>query len=113
MAAGLSSLVISRAGSTVFEIAAWGKPAILIPLGQSVSHDQTHNAFAFARSGGALVIEENNLTPHLLISEVNRLFDHQELLTAMGEKSKEFFNPRSARIIAEELIDLALQHENL
>ncbi len=113
MAAGLASIVISRAGSgAIFEIAAWGKPAILIPLSQAVSADQMHNAFAFARAGGALVIEENNLSPHVLISELNRLFDHPELLAQMAKKSGEFYNPRSARIIAEELVDLALQHEN-
>lgn len=113
MAAGLSLLVVSRAGSGgIFEIAAWGRPAILIPLGENISRDQTHNAFAFARAGGALVIEENNLTPHVLVSEINRLFDHPELLKKMAEKSKGFYNPKAARIIAEELIDLALEHEN-
>lgn len=114
MSAGLAQLIISRAGSgAIFEIAAWGRPAILVPIGQNVSRDQTHNAFAFARAGGALVIEENNLSPHLLVSEIDRLFEHKELLTQMSEKSKSFYNPRSARIIAEELVDLALQHESL
>lgn len=112
MAAGLSLLIVSRAGSgAIFEIAAWGKPAILIPLGENISRDQTHNAFAFARAGGALVMEENNLSPHVLTSEINRLFDHPELLQKMAQKSKEFYNPKAARIIAEELIDLALEHE--
>jgi len=40
MSAGVASLVISRAGSTIFEIAQWGIPSIILPLTQDVSHDQ-------------------------------------------------------------------------
>ena len=52
MSAGASSFVISRAGAgNIFEIAAWGLPSILIPIPEPVSHDQTKNAFAYARAG--------------------------------------------------------------
>jgi UDP-N-acetylglucosamine--N-acetylmuramyl-(pentapeptide) pyrophosphoryl-undecaprenol N-acetylglucosamine transferase len=54
MTAGISSLVVARAGSgTIFEIASWGLPSILIPIPEDVSHDQTKNAFSF----GSILIE--------------------------------------------------------
>ena len=56
-AVAISSLIISRAGSTIFEIAAWEIPAILIPIGDSNGDHQLKNAFNYARSGGAIVIE--------------------------------------------------------
>jgi UDP-N-acetylglucosamine--N-acetylmuramyl-(pentapeptide) pyrophosphoryl-undecaprenol N-acetylglucosamine transferase len=66
MAAGAASLVISRAGAgSIFEIASWGIPSILIPIPEPMSHDQTKNAFSYARTGAAVVIEQNNLTPRL------------------------------------------------
>src|SRR5262249_39536744 len=72
MSAGAAALVISRAGSTIFEIASWGLPSIIIPIPEPVSHDQVKNAFAYARAGACAVIEQNNLTPGLLTSEVER-----------------------------------------
>jgi UDP-N-acetylglucosamine--N-acetylmuramyl-(pentapeptide) pyrophosphoryl-undecaprenol N-acetylglucosamine transferase len=73
MAAAASRLVISRAGSTIFELAQWGKPSIIIPLPQNISRDQSRNAFAYARNGACSVIEEENLTPSVLISQINAL----------------------------------------
>ncbi|KKT79599.1 MAG: UDP diphospho-muramoyl pentapeptide beta-N acetylglucosaminyl transferase, partial [Parcubacteria group bacterium GW2011_GWF2_44_8b] len=61
MAAGVASIVVSRAGSTIFEIASWGKPSIIIPIPEPTSHDQRTNAYSYARSGAAIVIEEKNL----------------------------------------------------
>jgi UDP-N-acetylglucosamine--N-acetylmuramyl-(pentapeptide) pyrophosphoryl-undecaprenol N-acetylglucosamine transferase len=48
MSAGVASIVISRAGSTIFEIALWGLPSIIVPIDPGVSHDQTQNAFSYA-----------------------------------------------------------------
>jgi UDP-N-acetylglucosamine--N-acetylmuramyl-(pentapeptide) pyrophosphoryl-undecaprenol N-acetylglucosamine transferase len=112
LAAGVSSLVIARAGSgTIFEIASWGIPSILIPIPEDVSHDQTANAFSFARSGAATVIEQRNLTPHLLVAEVERIINDPARITAMSAAAKTFARPESARKIAIILLDTALQHE--
>ncbi len=112
MAAGVAKLIISRAGSTIFEIAAWGKPSIIIPISEAVSHDQTSNAFAYARSGGAEVIEENNLASHLLISEINRIVDNPEVWQKMSDGAKSFAKTDAADKIAQEIVNLALQHED-
>ena len=111
MAAGVSSVVVSRAGSTIFEIASWGKPSILIPIPEETSHNQKTNAFAYARNGGAVVIEEHNLTPNILVSEIDRIVENPEIHEEMKRKAKEFFRPTAARQIAEEILSIALSHE--
>ncbi|MEK7552930.1 MAG: UDP-N-acetylglucosamine--N-acetylmuramyl-(pentapeptide) pyrophosphoryl-undecaprenol N-acetylglucosamine transferase [Patescibacteria group bacterium] len=111
MVAGVSDLVISRAGSTIFEIAEWGIPAILIPIPEKISHDQRTNAFTYARTGAAVVIEQDNLLPSVLLTEINRLLKNQKLLETMRLNAKNFSKPNAARLIAEELIKIALSHE--
>src|SRR3989344_615010 len=72
-AAGLADIIVSRAGSTIFEIAVWGVPSIIIPITNSISNHQRNNAYSYARSGATVVIEESNLSDNILISEVNRI----------------------------------------
>jgi len=111
MAAGVASVVISRAGSTIFEIAAWRVPAIIIPINERVSRDQRSNAFAYARSGACEVIEEGNLTPNILVSELERLVNNEEARHKMKEAAKAFYKPDAARLVAEEILKIALEHE--
>jgi UDP-N-acetylglucosamine--N-acetylmuramyl-(pentapeptide) pyrophosphoryl-undecaprenol N-acetylglucosamine transferase len=112
MSAGASKLIISRAGSTIFEIAAWSVPSIIIPLSETVSHDQLSNAFAYARSGAAEVIEENNLSAHVLLAEIERIVGSSELSTTMSTKAKAFAHPDAAEKIAQVILDIALEHED-
>ena len=111
MSAGAADIVVSRAGSTIFEIASWGKPSIIIPLPNSISHDQTANAFAYAQTGAAAVIEENNMTSHVLIEEIDRIYDNQSIKRVMSQKAKDFARPESAKLIADAILDIALSHE--
>jgi UDP-N-acetylglucosamine--N-acetylmuramyl-(pentapeptide) pyrophosphoryl-undecaprenol N-acetylglucosamine transferase len=111
MSAGVADVIVSRAGSTIFEIAAWGVPSIIIPLPHSVSHDQTDNAFSYARSGAASVIEENNLSPHVLIGEIDRIYGSTAIKETMREKAKSFARLDSASKIADAILDIALEHE--
>lgn len=111
MAAGVASIIISRAGSTIFEIAAWGVPAIIIPIPESISHDQYKNAFTYARSGAAIVIEEKNLTSSILISEIGRLMANAPLREEMKRSAKVWSQPDAAEKIARELVNIALEHE--
>lgn len=111
MAAGISSIVIARAGSgTIFEIASWGIPAILIPIPLDVSHDQTENAYSYARGGAAVVMEQRNLTPHLLLAEIERIISDAALRKKMSEAALAFSRPQSARKIADIIIETALEH---
>ena len=112
MAAGISSIVIARAGSgTIFEIASWGIPSILVPIPQDISHDQTENAYSYARSGAAVVLEQRNLTPHLLLAEIDRIVGDADLRKKMSDAAHAFSRPESARKIALILLETALEHE--
>ena len=111
-AAGCADLIVSRAGSgSIFEIACWEKPSILVPIPEEVSRDQRKNAYAYARTGAAEVIEQHNFTHHILVAEVDRLFSDQKMLDRMKEEAKRFAKPDAARIIAEELVAMMLAHE--
>lgn len=112
-AAGVMDLVISRAGANaIAEIGLWKKPAIIIPIPESVSHDQKSNAYAYAETGAAVVLEEQNLTPHLLVSEAHRIMGDPTLAKRMGEAAAGFTDPDAARILAREVLAIALSHES-
>ncbi|HEY4501246.1 MAG TPA: UDP-N-acetylglucosamine--N-acetylmuramyl-(pentapeptide) pyrophosphoryl-undecaprenol N-acetylglucosamine transferase [Candidatus Paceibacterota bacterium] len=111
--ASVADIVVSRAGAnSIAEIGLWKKPAILIPIPESVSHDQRTNAYAYARTGAAIVLEEENLTPHLIVSEIKRLIGDPELMKRMSASSKGFTDPDASRILASEVLSIALTHES-
>jgi len=107
---GAADLVISRAGSSIFELAAMGLPSILVPLENSAQDHQRKNAFYYASQGAADVIEENNLTPHVLKAEIERLMGDQNKLNKMSEAAKKLAKPDAAEKIAREIIALAIEH---
>ena len=111
MAAGAADLVVSRAGSTIFEIASWGLPSIVIPITESNGNHQRLNAYTYARSGAALVIEEANLTTNILVEEIDRILQDKNLKEKMSEAAKNFARLDAADKIAREIINIALTHE--
>lgn len=111
MAAGASDLIISRGGSTIFEIALWEIPSIIIPITKSNDDHQRKNAFSYARSNAAIVIEEGNLSSNILIAEIDRILESPEIIQNMKEGAKKFAHPDAAYKIAEEIIKIALKHE--
>jgi len=111
MAAGAADLIISRAGSTIFEIATWGIPSIVIPITESNGNHQRLNAYAYARTGASSVVEESNLTTHVLIGEIDRILQDKGLRETMSSSAKSFTRPDAADKIAKEIINIALTHE--
>ena len=104
-----SNLIISRAGaSSIFEIAAWAKPAILVPLLNSAQEHQMKNAYDYAASGAADIVEEGNLTPHILLGEIKKLIEDKENMKRMSEAAQHFSRIDSAEIIARELLRVGL-----
>ncbi len=84
-----SHLVISRSGaSTVAELAAIGRPAILVPLPHAIDQDQFANAGVLERAGGALRIGQDALTPQRLASEIAGLAAAPQRLAAMAAAAK-------------------------
>ncbi len=100
-----SDLVLARAGGSVWEVAAAGKPAILVPSPNVTGDHQTKNARYFASGGGAVVVPELELggVPAL----VRSLLDDPGRLAGMGEAIRKLARPDAADVIAEELIVLA------
>lgn len=104
-----ADLVISRAGAgDIYEIAALGKPSILIPLPHAASDHQRQNAFYYARVGATIVIEEPNLSPHILISEIKVILGNPNKYQDMAKAAKTFAKPDAAEKIAQGLLELAL-----
>ncbi len=104
-------LIITRAGSTtLFEIAYHGKPAVVIPIPEEISHDQRSNAYAYARSGAATVIEEQNLTPNLLMQEISTIINDPNRYAAMSQAARSMYIENAAGKIASILISIGVEH---
>lgn len=113
MCAGASTVVVSRAGaSSISEIAWWGVPSIIIPITDSNGDHQRKNAFSYASTGAASVIEEKNLMPQVLLQEIKRIVDDKELQSNMKKATELSRYPDAAKTIADELISIGLRHEN-
>lgn len=105
-----ADLIVSRAGAgSIFEIAASGKPSILIPLTGSAQDHQVRNAYAYAERGAALVIEESNFKPHFILERMRYLFARPKKMKTMSERAKYFARPNAAHIIADYLVTYLTQ----
>lgn len=112
MGYGAADLVVSRAGSSsIFEIAVSGLPSIIIPLESSAQDHQRENAYAYAKTGAAAVIEQRNLTPHILKSEISRFLASSGERQKMTAAAKAFAKPNATETIAHEIIKVAISHK--
>jgi UDP-N-acetylglucosamine--N-acetylmuramyl-(pentapeptide) pyrophosphoryl-undecaprenol N-acetylglucosamine transferase len=101
-----ADLVVSRAGSgAIFEIAAFGKPSILIPLAGSAQNHQLKNAILYEKYKGAEVLTEENLKPYFLLEKIRHLISSPQLLESMGQNALSFAKPEAAKIIASYIYD--------
>jgi UDP-N-acetylglucosamine--N-acetylmuramyl-(pentapeptide) pyrophosphoryl-undecaprenol N-acetylglucosamine transferase len=102
-----SDLVISRAGAnSISEIAACGKPVILIPLASSANDHQRMNAFAIAKNGGCIVLEENNLGEHMLLGKIEEIMNDKELRAKLSQNIRAFYHPDATEKIAEGILGM-------
>jgi UDP-N-acetylglucosamine--N-acetylmuramyl-(pentapeptide) pyrophosphoryl-undecaprenol N-acetylglucosamine transferase len=97
-------LVVARAGGSVFELAAHGRPAVLVPYPHASADHQTSNARWMADAGAAVVIADAELSPHRLAQEVRALLADRPRLAAMARASSELARPDAARAVAAELL---------
>jgi UDP-N-acetylglucosamine--N-acetylmuramyl-(pentapeptide) pyrophosphoryl-undecaprenol N-acetylglucosamine transferase len=105
IALSAADLVVARAGSgTIFELAAFRKPVILIPLSEAAGDHQRINAYEFAKLGGGVVIEESNLFPGIFINQIKEILGNLVKLQKMQEASYKFYKPEAVSLIAEEII---------
>ena len=102
-----ADVVISRAGSSIFEIAASGKPSLLIPLASSANNHQFENAYAYSQAGAGVIIEEPNLLIGLVMTQLRKIIDNQEFAAAMRTSAKAFYRPNAASDIASDILATA------
>lgn len=105
----LAAAVVGRAGAgTVAELAALGKPAILIPLPGTGGDEQTKNAQLLAAAGGALLLPEDSLTSTQLLSAIRQLLDPNQAaqLAQMGVAARTQAPPDAAGMLADEILRL-------
>lgn len=102
-----SDLVVSRAGGSIFEIAAHGRPAVLIPYPHATADHQRANARFMASAGAATVIPDNELTAARLSGEVSSLLADRSRLAAMARASAALARPDAAAQIANEILAAA------
>jgi UDP-N-acetylglucosamine--N-acetylmuramyl-(pentapeptide) pyrophosphoryl-undecaprenol N-acetylglucosamine transferase len=105
-----ADVAVSRAGSdALFEFAAFGVPAILIPHHDGSNSHQRMNAYDFTKNGAGIVIEEPNLLPGIFLSELKKVVSNPELLQKMSDAAKQFFVPNAADMIVDGILEAAVK----
>jgi UDP-N-acetylglucosamine--N-acetylmuramyl-(pentapeptide) pyrophosphoryl-undecaprenol N-acetylglucosamine transferase len=108
-----ADLVVCRAGAgAVSELAAAGKPSILIPFPFAADDHQLKNAQAFEKAGAALLSLDREWTAEKFFEAVSALAKDRSRLRSMGEKARGLSHPGAARRAAQILIDIASEHRN-
>jgi UDP-N-acetylglucosamine--N-acetylmuramyl-(pentapeptide) pyrophosphoryl-undecaprenol N-acetylglucosamine transferase len=103
-----SDLILSRSGaSSVAEIAAAGKPSLLVPFPRSADDHQRRNAEVMVEAGGAAMLLEQQITPAKLLDTVRGLLGDRERLREMGDHARFLARPDAASRIAQMAAELA------
>jgi UDP-N-acetylmuramate--alanine ligase len=102
-----SDLVVARAGGSIFEIAAQGRPAILVPYPHATADHQTRNARWMADGGAAVIVPDDQLDGPRLAREVGALLADRGRLAAMARASAALARPRAASDVADEVLAAA------
>ncbi len=97
--------VVSRAGSgTLAELAAFGKPAVIIPLRQSANDHQIENARIYAKSGAAYLISEENLLGRIVLDTLKNILGKPEQYAKMSQAALSLYRPDASAAIAKYLL---------
>lgn len=99
-----SDLVLARSGASVFELAAAGRPAILVPYPYATGRHQHANAEWMAGAGAAVVVEDSELDGERVRKLAGELIEDDERLTRMGEASAGLAMPDAAERVAAEVL---------
>jgi UDP-N-acetylglucosamine--N-acetylmuramyl-(pentapeptide) pyrophosphoryl-undecaprenol N-acetylglucosamine transferase len=104
-----ADLVLCRSGaSTLSELAALGKPSILVPLPPAIgSSPQEANAEMFGRNKAARVMKDGDLKPQVLVENVTSILASSTLLEAMSNAASSFAKPQATQEIAAEIVKIA------
>ncbi len=103
----LCDLVLARSGSTVAELAAAGKPSLLVPFPQAADDHQRKNAEVLAEAGAAIMMLQAGLTPEKLLDELTRLLRDPETLAKMSAQARTLAHPGALERIGRMCVELA------
>lgn len=107
-----ADIIVTRGGSaSLFEIALYGKPAVIIPLKESARNHQFLNAYEYAHKGGGIIIEEDNLKPTIFTEQIEKILTHPEIYDSMAQSAREFSKPMAALLIAQEIVRMFLNEK--
>jgi UDP-N-acetylglucosamine--N-acetylmuramyl-(pentapeptide) pyrophosphoryl-undecaprenol N-acetylglucosamine transferase len=97
LALAAADLAICRGGgTTIAELSARGLPAIIIPWAEAANNEQYYNSRPLAQAGGAILIQEDELTSGRLAAELKALFQNPERLEEMSRASRTLGRPEAA-----------------
>jgi UDP-N-acetylglucosamine--N-acetylmuramyl-(pentapeptide) pyrophosphoryl-undecaprenol N-acetylglucosamine transferase len=102
-----ADIAVARAGGSVFELAQYGLPSVLIPYPRASGNHQTANARWMEQAGAATILPDAELTPQRLRAEVDALANDDDRRRAMAAAARALARPDAARTIAREVLDAA------
>ncbi len=106
-----ADLVICRAGATtVCEIAAAGKPAVLIPFPHAVDDHQTRNAQWLSNAGAAILIQQRELTPEGLAALLRDFTQHPDRLLEMAITARSLAQPDACDLVTQQCMEACKAH---
>ena len=104
----IADVMICRAGGmTVSEVTACGIPTIFIPLPAAVGNNQVSNAYTVANAGAAVVLEQDDLQPEDVVTELVRITTDEESYRNMKTASLNLGRPKASETIAESIYNIA------
>jgi UDP-N-acetylglucosamine--N-acetylmuramyl-(pentapeptide) pyrophosphoryl-undecaprenol N-acetylglucosamine transferase len=99
-----ADMAVARAGGSIFELAQYGLPAVLVPYPHATADHQTANARWMADGGAAVVLADSDLTPQRLRAEVDAILLDPPRLVAMSDAASALARPDAARDVAAEVL---------
>jgi len=106
-AVAAADLVVSRAGGSIFELAAIGRPAVLVPYPHATGDHQTKNAQWLVDADAAVLVPDAECTAERLSSTIADLLADRDRLTAMGANARDVARPDAADRIADLVMEAA------
>jgi len=104
-----ADIVVGRAGATtISELAALGKPSILIPYPHATNNHQEINAGVLVRAGGAEMILQKNLNGEVMARALMKYMDDRSGLKKMGEEARKISRTNAAKIIVDQIVEMAV-----
>ncbi len=103
----LADLVLARSGSTVAELAAAGRPSLLVPFPQAADDHQTRNAQAMVQAGAAQMLSQRDLTPESLSKALTQMLRNPEQLRRMGQRARSASHPGALQAIVRRILSVA------